>query len=217
LPAFLGRFEAAQAALEPLISDYPPAHLQAFAQSLGIETFVGSSGRVFPQDMKSAPMLRRWLQRLRAQGVRFFVRHRWLGFEQNTLQFAHGDAIIPVAARATVLALGGASWPQLGSDGRWVETLTAVGVPVTPLAPANCGFECAWSEFFKTHFAGEPLGSLFFRDPSARAPRISTGVDSGVRAHRGGIRRSADDRWESGRPDPRGIRAAVRICGVDAI
>ncbi len=174
LPAFLGRFEAAQAALEPLINDYPPAHLQAFAQSLGVDTFVGSSGRVFPQDMKSAPMLRRWLQRLRAQGVRFFVRHRWLGFEKNALQFAHGDVITQVVARATVLALGGASWPQLGSDGRWVETLTAVGVPVTPLAPANCGFECAWSEFFKTHFAGEPLKAVAARckgDESMPKPR----------------------------------------------
>ncbi|MDL5032138.1 TIGR03862 family flavoprotein [Pelomonas sp. APW6] len=143
--------------------------LRAWAADLGVETFVGSSGRVFPADMKAAPLLRAWLHRLRAAGVRFHMRHRWLGWDaQGGLRFAMpaGEVTLP-APGATVLALGGASWPQLGSTGAWATTLGEAGADVAPLRPANCGFdlgprragvdESGWSSFFVERFAGQPV------------------------------------------------------------
>ncbi|MEW9624644.1 TIGR03862 family flavoprotein [Rhodanobacter geophilus] len=135
--------------------------LRAWAHGLGVETFVGSSGRVFPADMKAAPLLRRWLHRLRAGGVAFHVHHRWLGWtDDGALRFATPAGEHAVAAGATVLALGGASWPKLGSDGAWVAPLRAAGIDVAPLQSANCGFEIAWSEHLRSRFAGVPLKAV---------------------------------------------------------
>jgi len=132
--------------------------LRAWARELGVDTFVGSSGRVFPQDMKAAPLLRRWLRRLRESGVNFHVHHRWLGWQADgALRFATPEGERVVDAAATVLALGGGSWPQLGSDAAWVPLLQQAGVELAPLQPANCGFEVDWSEHLSSRFAGAPL------------------------------------------------------------
>jgi len=129
-----------------------------WARGLGVETFVGTSGRVFPSDLKAAPLLRGWVRRLREQGVRFHVQHRWLGWnDDGALRFATPDGERTVHADATVLAMGGGSWPQLGSDGAWVEALEAKGVSVAALQPSNCGFDIGWSEHLASRFAGEPL------------------------------------------------------------
>jgi uncharacterized flavoprotein (TIGR03862 family) len=148
-----------------------PQALRAWVQGLGIDTFVGTSGHVFPQDMKAAPLLRAWLHRLRSQGVRFHARHRWLGWTAHGgLQFVHPSGLSEVSADATVLALGGASWKKLGSDGAWVACLQALGVEVKPLIPANCGFDLAqpWSEHLRSQFAGKPLKpvALHLKDSS---------------------------------------------------
>ena len=135
--------------------------MRAWAHDLGIDTFVGSSGRVFPADMKAAPLLRAWLHRLRSSGVTFHVRHRWLGRDaEGSLHFAGPDGATKRRFDAVVLALGGGSWARLGSDGAWVPLLQRHGVEVAPLKPANCGFEIAWSEHFRTRFAGQPLKSI---------------------------------------------------------
>ncbi|TAM22800.1 MAG: TIGR03862 family flavoprotein [Rhodanobacter sp.] len=135
--------------------------LRSWARGLGVETFTGSSGRVFPADMKAAPLLRRWLQRLRGDGVRFHMHQRWLGWtDAGALRFAAPDGEHTVAADAVVLALGGASWPRLGSDGAWTAPLSAAGVDIAPLQSANCGFEIAWSEHLRTRFAGAPLKAV---------------------------------------------------------
>lgn len=132
--------------------------IRAWAAGLGIATFVGSSGRVFPHEMKAAPLLRAWLHRLRAQGVVFQMRRRWTGWDADgALVFADGSR---VAADATVLALGGASWPRLGSDGAWQPLLAAAGVPVAPLVASNVGFEIGWTEVFRSRFAGAPLKNV---------------------------------------------------------
>lgn len=158
LEPFLGRYGARREALEPLVRAFDPDALRAWIHDLGIPTFVGSSGRVFPEGMKSAPLLRAWLHRLRELGVRIHVRHRWLGWDEaGALRFATPAGEVRTSAPAVILALGGASWARLGSDGAWVPLLTARGVPIAPLRPANCGFECAWSEHFRTRFAGQPV------------------------------------------------------------
>jgi uncharacterized flavoprotein (TIGR03862 family) len=129
-----------------------------WARGLGVETFVGTSGRVFPSDLKAAPLLRGWVRRLRERGLRLHMHHRFLGWDDTgalRLQSPAGE--IRVRARASVLALGGGSWPRLGSDGAWVDALRARGVGVAPLAPANCGFDVDWSEHFRQRFAGHPL------------------------------------------------------------
>lgn len=180
LSRFKSRFAERSAQLSPLLDAFGPDALRAWAQGLGIDTFVGSSGRVFPSDMKAAPMLRAWLHRLRAQGVRFHMRHRWLGWtdgacaDQDVLRFATPDGEQQVHATATVLALGGGSWARLGSDGAWVPGLQARGVEVAPLRAANCGFDVAptgperahWSEHLRSRFAGQPIKpvSLSFTD-----------------------------------------------------
>ena len=132
--------------------------LRAWARELGVETFAGSSGRVFPTDLKAAPLLRGWLRRLRESGVVFHMHHRWLGWQAHgALRFATPDGEREVSADATVLALGGASWPQLGSDAAWLSPLQQAGVDIAPLQPANCGFELAWSEHLSSRFGGAPL------------------------------------------------------------
>ncbi|HEY0664920.1 MAG TPA: TIGR03862 family flavoprotein [Gallionella sp.] len=165
--AFLSHYGARRPRIEPLLDAFGPARLREWVHGLGIETFVGSSGRVFPADMKAAPLLRAWLHRLREVGVQFHMRHRWCGWGDDAsgdgyiaLRFstAQGDAF--AHADAVVLALGGGSWAQLGSDGAWVPLLVQRGVPVAPLRPANCGFDAGWSTHFSEKFAGHPLKSV---------------------------------------------------------
>ncbi|AVA34143.1 TIGR03862 family flavoprotein [Cupriavidus metallidurans] len=163
--AFLRRYGARADRIGPLLDSFDADKLRAWVHELGIDTFVGSSGRVFPTDMKAAPLLRAWLHRLRESGVRIHVRHRWIGFGApidgwHVLRFATRDGEIEVAARAVVLALGGGSWARLGSDGAWLPMLAARGIDVAPLRPANCGFDIAWSEVFRAQHAGEPVKSV---------------------------------------------------------
>ncbi|KJS42003.1 MAG: NAD(FAD)-utilizing dehydrogenase [Rhodospirillaceae bacterium BRH_c57] len=158
LEPFLGRYGARRAVLEPLVRAFDNAAVRAWAEGLGVETFVGSSGRVFPTDFKAAPLLRSWLRRLKAAGVRVHVRHRWQGWDDSgALRFDSPGGVVTVRPAATVLALGGASWPQLGSDAAWVPWLRARGVEVQPFRPANCGFDVAWSAHFRERFAGQPV------------------------------------------------------------
>ncbi|MDD1607157.1 MAG: TIGR03862 family flavoprotein, partial [Methylococcaceae bacterium] len=155
---FLSRYAQRRGDLEPLLKQFPPDALTAWVQSLGIDTFVGSSGRVFPTDMKAAPLLRAWLHRLRLAGGAVHVRHRWLGWADNDLlRFATPQGEQLIKADAVVLALGGGSWARLGSTGAWVESLQQRGVEIAPLKPANCGFDVGWSEHFSSRFAGQPL------------------------------------------------------------
>ncbi|MBI3900170.1 MAG: TIGR03862 family flavoprotein [Gammaproteobacteria bacterium] len=166
LDAFFSRYGARRAQIEPLLSAFGPDALRQWVRTLGIETFVGSSGRVFPADMKAAPLLRAWLHRLRQAGVNFHVRHRWCGWDNDALRFATTAGERLVQAEAVVLALGGGSWARLGSDGAWVPLLAQRGIAITPLQPANCGFDVdtnrgvGWSEHFRTRFAGQPLKSI---------------------------------------------------------
>jgi len=159
LGAFLPRYGAAAPALRAAIVAFPPHAVRAWAQALGQETFVGSSGRVFPRAMKASPLLRAWLRRLDGAGVRFALRHRWTGWDGERVTFDTPDGVVAVDTDATVLALGGASWPRLGSDGAWVPPLTQTGIAVTSLKPANCGFVAGWSQHF-ARFAGQPLKRL---------------------------------------------------------
>jgi len=162
--SFVARYGAARPGIEPMLEQFGPDDLRAWVHTLGVDTFVGSSGRVFPTGMKAAPLLRAWLHRLRGVGVNFHMRHRWLGWcgaeEGAQLVFATRDGERRVEADATVLALGGASWPRLGSDGTWVTTLRARGVMVAPLRSANCGFDVVWSEHLRAGFAGQPVKSV---------------------------------------------------------
>ncbi|WP_082582833.1 TIGR03862 family flavoprotein [Frateuria sp. Soil773] len=156
--AFAGRYGERREAVARWLRQFDAGALRAWARGLGVETFVGSSGRVFPTDLKAAPLLRGWVRRLRESGVAFHMHHRWLGWNgDGALRFATAAGERAVRADAVVLALGGASWPQLGSDGAWWPLLQHAGVDVAPLLPANCGFELAWSEHLATRFAGAPL------------------------------------------------------------
>ena len=177
---FASRFGERREQVEPWLAALGSQQLRNWAHGLGIETFVGTSGRVFPKDMKAAPLLRAWLHRLRAAGVQFHMRHRWLGSldaEPGSagagwkLRFATPTGEVDVQARAVVLALGGGSWARLGSDGAWVPWLVRRGVEVTPLLPANCGFDVGWSAYFSERFAGHPFKSVAieFRDSRGRS------------------------------------------------
>ncbi|MDD3017186.1 MAG: TIGR03862 family flavoprotein [Comamonas sp.] len=164
---FAQRYGHAATTLTPMLRTWGAEQLRAWAQGLGIATFVGSSGRVFPSDMKAAPLLRAWLARLRAQGVRLLMRHRWQGWDdQGRLCLQTPQGLQPVQVRATLLALGGGSWPQLGSDGAWQALLQARGVDIAALQPANCGFDVqgrtgtGWSTHFQERFAGAPLKNV---------------------------------------------------------
>ncbi|OQS26967.1 TIGR03862 family flavoprotein [Chromobacterium violaceum] len=160
-PAFVGRYGDRAEQVEPLLRNFDADALRAWAHGLGVETFVGSSGRVFPREMKAAPLLRAWLSRLREAGARIHVRHRWQGWNADgSLKFDTPDGELAVRADATLLALGGGSWKKLGSDGRWMPWLEAKGVDTAPLLPSNCGFDAGWSDFFADKFAGEPLKSV---------------------------------------------------------
>jgi uncharacterized flavoprotein (TIGR03862 family) len=208
---FLAHYGNRSTQVAPLLAAFGPQDLRDWAQGLGVDTFVGSSGRVFPIDMKAAPLLRAWLHRLRTAGVRFHMRHRWVGWgraEGTTvgegsaagalpaLRFTTPAGDIDVQADAVLLALGGASWPRLGSDGAWVPWLAQRGVAIEALKPSNCGFDVGrlgtdgvlqpgWSEHFRTRFAGQPLKTvalMFNGDHGVRfsAPGELVVTDTGV-------------------------------------
>lgn len=161
LEQFLGRYGESRAVLEEAVRRMSPDQVRGWADELGAETFVGSSGRVFPSAMKASPLLRAWLRKLEGQGVVFRVRHRWLGLTAGGMHRIEGpDGVFEQQASAALLAFGGASWPRLGSDGRWAEPLRLLGVTVRPFQPANCGFERNWSDLFREKFAGAPIKSV---------------------------------------------------------
>jgi uncharacterized flavoprotein (TIGR03862 family) len=182
LPAFLARYGSARAWLEPIISAFPPEALIAWCNGLGQPTFAGSSARVFPAAMKASPLLRAWLRRLRELGVTLRVRYRWAGWDAvGNLNFGTPDGMVYDRPDVTVLALGGASWPRLGSDAVWTACLPDL---VTPFQPANCGFMVDWSAHFRSRFAGRPLKRLAVRfgPDTARGEAVVTesGIEGGV-------------------------------------
>jgi uncharacterized flavoprotein (TIGR03862 family) len=203
---FLARYGDTSDALREAVAAFGGEEVRRWAEDLGIETFVGTSGRVFPRDMKAAPLLRAWLHRLRAAGVKVHTRHRWTGWDEaGGLAFDTPSGRIPHAAQATVLALGGASWPRLGSDGAWVPLLSARGVAIAPLQPANCGFDVApmrpgstgWSEHLRMRHAGQPVKPVAARldtQPEAEAQQgefvlTDTGIEGSlVYAHSRALR-----------------------------
>ncbi len=185
LPAFLARYREAMPNLKAAIAAFPPQALRDWSEALGQETFVGSSGRVFPKAFKASPLLRAWLRRLDSMGVKLVLRHRWSGWdEQGGLSFQTPDGPVAVETTSTVLALGGASWPRLGSDGAWAEILAARGVKISPLRPANSGFTVAWSDIFRDRFEGQPLKgvALTFGKHTVRGEAIvtRTGIEGGA-------------------------------------
>lgn len=160
---FLSHYAAVAPHLRAALEAFPPAELRAWSESLGQKTFVGSSGRIFPRAMKASPLLRAWLARLRESGVIFRLRHRWVGWDADgALVLEAPQGAVREQHDAVVLALGGASWPKLGSDGSWVDILAGRGVAVAPLLSANCGFMAAWSPVFADRFQGQPLKSVEF-------------------------------------------------------
>lgn len=184
LPDFLARYGDAPPLLRQSIEAFPPAALRAWADALGADTFVGSSGRVFPKAMKTSPLLRTWLLRLRNLGVTVKLRHRWDGWDDDgQLRFKAGNEDVVVKPDVVVLAAGGASWPKLGSDGRWVDILREQKIAVSPLQPGNCGFTAAWSDVLRG-FAGQPLKriAVSFAGRSARGEATMTeaGIEGGA-------------------------------------
>ncbi len=157
---FATRFGAASEQLRAALDTFTPDDVRVWASGLGTETFVGTSGRVFPDVMKASPLLRAWLRRLETQRVTLLTRHRWTGFAHDGLAFETPNGPITIRSDATLLALGGASWPRLGSDGSWTTLLRDKGVDIHDIEPANCGFDVAWSDVFKTRFSGAPLKSV---------------------------------------------------------
>lgn len=168
---FVQRYGARAREVGKWLDDFDADALRTWARGLGVETFVGTSGRVFPSDLKAAPLLRGWVRRLREQGVRFHVHHRWLGWtDDGALRFATPDGEQAIRADAVVLAMGGGSWPELGSDGAWQVPLLDRGIDVSPLVPSNCGFDIGWSEHIAGRFAGAPLKpvAIHLRDQHGR-------------------------------------------------
>jgi len=185
LPQFLARYREARPRLKPAIEAFPPSALREWSEALGQPTFVGTSGRVFPKAFKASPLLRAWLRKLDNAGVQFAFRNRWTGWDENGhLLFQTVAGRRAIEARASVLALGGASWPRLGSDGSWVEILAAKGVKISPLRPANSGFTVAWSDIFRDRFEGQPLKgvALMFGQHTVRGEAIVTraGIEGGA-------------------------------------
>ncbi|MDR1075778.1 MAG: TIGR03862 family flavoprotein [Xanthomonadaceae bacterium] len=173
---FVTRYRERQTQVGRWLADFGAEDLRRWAHELGVETYIGSSGRVFPMDRKAAPLLRAWVRRLRENGVGFHVQHRWLGWSADgALRFATPQGEIVADATATVLALGGGSWPQLGSDGRWVEMLRQRGIDIAPLQPANCGFDIDWSEHFAQRHAGAPLKPVVAQWTDANGPHSLQG------------------------------------------
>ncbi len=187
---FLTRYGERRQQVAPWLAEFGPEALRAWARGLGVETCVGSSGRVFPTDMKAAPLLRAWLRRLRQAGLTVHVRHRWCGWDEaGALRFETAAGPLTVQADAVIFAMGGGSWPKLGSDGAWVPLFAERAVPIAPLQPANCGFDVGWSEHFRAKFAGHPVKTvgLVAKSPSGSVMRrmgefviTETGVEGGV-------------------------------------
>jgi hypothetical protein len=185
LSKFLTRYRESSSQLAPAIAAFSPEALRGWSEGLGQPTFVGSSGRVFPEAFKASPLLRAWLRRLDSLGVKFAFRHRWTGWDgPDRLVFQRSDGHSAIDASATVLALGGASWPRLGSDAGWVERLADKGVMISPLRAANCGFTVDWSEVFRDRFEGQPLKgvALSFGPLTVRGEALVTrsGVEGGA-------------------------------------
>jgi uncharacterized flavoprotein (TIGR03862 family) len=158
---FVSRYGKRQKQIEPLLKNFGAKELREWVHSFGIETFIGTSGRVFPTGMKASPLLRAWLSRLNASNVTFHLRHKWTGFlHDNSLHFLTPDGKVTVKTDAVVLALGGGSWSRLGSDGAWVPWLMQAGAEVEPLRPSNCGFEVEWSPHFREKYDGHPIKSV---------------------------------------------------------
>lgn len=184
LADFLKRYGDADERLHAAVTAFPPAALRAWADELGADTFIGSSGRVFPKALKTSPLLRTWLLRLRNLGVTVKLRHCWEGWDDDgQLLFKAGEEKVSVNPDVVVLAMGGASWPKLGSDGRWVDILRGEKVAVAPLQPANCGFATAWSDVLRG-FAGQPLKriAITFGERSVRGEAMVTqsGIEGGA-------------------------------------
>ena len=205
---FLTRYGTAAPHLRAAIEAFPPAATRAWCEGLHQPTFVGSSGRVFPKCFKTSPLLRSWLRRLAAAGVTLKLRHRWLGWDRSgDLLFETPEGRVALRADATVLALGGASWPRLGSDGDWADVLTRAGVAVTRLRPANCGFVANWSDKFRDRFEGQPLkrielkfGGQDFSEHVVRGEAVitRTGLEGGgVYALSAPLRDAIDDDGEA--------------------
>jgi len=197
LEKFVTRYGTAADILRPALEAFPPATLRAWCEALGQETFIGSSGRVFPKAMKASPLLRNWLARLRENGVTFALRHRWVGWKNNKLLFDTPGGRIETESKAVVLALGGASWPKLGSAGDWVDTLQQTGIGIAPLRAANCGFCIEWSEVFRNRFEGAPLKriALSSGETSVRGEAVITrdGIEGvAVYALSTGLRKAID-------------------------
>ncbi|OYY11705.1 MAG: NAD(FAD)-utilizing dehydrogenase, partial [Rhizobiales bacterium 35-68-8] len=227
LDAFLPRYRPQAPALEAAVRAFDPQALRAFAADLGEETFVGSSGRVFPRSFKASPLLRAWLRRLAGAGVTLHLRHHWTGWtDDGRLRFATPDGEVAVDAAATILALGGASWPRLGSDGGWTALLEARGVPLAPFAPSNMGVEVAWTPEFAKRFAGGPLKriALFAAGRTVRGEAVVTagGLEGGaVYALSGAIRDQIDREGHADlaldlRPDLTMAALAARLAAVPA-
>lgn len=185
LDRFVTRYGARTPLFTPWLTEFGPEQQRQWAAELGVETFVGSSGRVFPTAFKAAPMLRAWLKRLGNQGARLHARHRWQGWDTDgALRFATPDGDKRIVAQATILALGGASWPQLGSDGSWTPKLEELGVDMAPWRPNNCGFDVGWSEHFRDRFAGQPVKSVGLRFGERRLKGefviTRTGIEGGA-------------------------------------
>ncbi|MEQ9329682.1 MAG: TIGR03862 family flavoprotein [Rhodospirillales bacterium] len=190
----VARFGAARSRLEPSLRAFGNEAIRDWARGLGIETFTGTSGRVFPAEMKAAPLLRAWLRRLRGIGLVTHTRHRWTGWTADgALRFDGPAGEVTAPAAATILALGGASWPALGSDGAWTGPLAERGVETAPLRPANCGFDVDWSDHFREKFAGEPVKPVTLTVGNSTVPGefvvTSSGIEgSGVYAVSAGLR-----------------------------
>ena len=187
---FLGRYGESRNQVQPWLEDFGPDALRKWAAELGIATFVGSSGRIFPIDMKAAPLLRAWLRRLRQAGLTLYARHRWCGWnDEGALRFETPSGPLTVQADAVIFSMGGGSWPKLGSDGTWVPLFVKRAIPVAPLEPANCGFDVDWSEHFRAKFAGHPVKTVgvVAKSPSGSVMRrmgefviTETGIEGGV-------------------------------------
>jgi uncharacterized flavoprotein (TIGR03862 family) len=163
LSLFIKKYTDRAGILAPIIYEFSPQNLREWCEGLGEKTFIGSSGRIFPESFKASPLLKAWIKRLKNQGVNFLYRYDWQGWDQNNLLFDTPEGSVTIETDAVLLALGGASWPRLGSDGSWVPLLKEKGIDIAPLEPANCGFLCEWSEMFCNRFAGQPVKPVIAR------------------------------------------------------
>lgn len=182
--SFIQKYGERAEILDPIVRSFPPDALRAWCEGLGENTFVGSSGRVFPVNFKASPLLRAWIKRLSQQNVKFMLGHQWQGWKDDFLIFQTSDGKFEAKADATLLALGGASWPRLGSDGMWVDILQKEKIGVAPLQPSNCGFTVEWSDIFSKKFSGMPLKriSISFKDNNSQGELMITphGVEGGA-------------------------------------